>query len=107
MSSLFGPDSQFDIEHILPWSRSYDDSFRNKTLCDKTFNRQFKKNLTPFEYAKTLSETAREDFFAQARNLLPASKYWRFCQEVIDDDFVSRQLNDTRYVTKEACKLVK
>ena len=36
METLVGKDSQFDIEHIIPFSQSLDDSFVNKTLCDHT-----------------------------------------------------------------------
>ena len=43
---LYGKD--IHIEHIIPYSRSYDDSFRNKTLCDASAN-SAKNNRTPFE----------------------------------------------------------
>ena len=41
--------SQFDIEHIIPFSRSLDNSFANKTLSDVRENRDIKQNRTPFE----------------------------------------------------------
>ena len=41
--------NRFDIEHTIPFSRSLDDSFNNKTLCEATENRNVKKNRTPYE----------------------------------------------------------
>ncbi|MFT3810520.1 MAG: type II CRISPR RNA-guided endonuclease Cas9 [Micropepsaceae bacterium] len=38
-----------EVDHILPWSRSGDDSFINKTLCTAKANRD-KKGRTPFEW---------------------------------------------------------
>jgi CRISPR-associated endonuclease Csn1 len=37
------------IDHILPWSRTFDNSLNNKVLCLKVEN-QNKTNQTPFEY---------------------------------------------------------
>jgi CRISPR-associated endonuclease Csn1 len=37
-----------DIDHILPYSRTLDDSFANKTLCLKEANRE-KRDQTPYE----------------------------------------------------------
>lgn len=38
-----------DVDHIIPYSRSLDDSFNNKVLCLSSENRM-KGNKTPFEY---------------------------------------------------------
>ena len=35
--------NHFDIEHTIPFSRSLDDSFINKTLCEATENKNVKK----------------------------------------------------------------
>ena len=47
MAALFGPEPQFDIEHIIPFSLSMDNSFLNLTLCDVAENRSVKGNRTP------------------------------------------------------------
>jgi len=49
MDSLFASAPQFDIEHIIPYDRSLDNSFTNKTLCDVRENREVKRNRTPYE----------------------------------------------------------
>ncbi len=40
-------DGQWDIEHIIPRSRSGDDSLENKTLCEANYNRTVKKGNIP------------------------------------------------------------
>jgi len=46
---LFTDNPKYDIEHTLPRSKSYDDSQANKTLCEKTYNQQIKKQKLPVE----------------------------------------------------------
>ena len=47
-SKLF-EDGQIDIEHTIPFSISFDNSLKNKTVCDANYNRNIKKNKIPFE----------------------------------------------------------
>lgn len=99
-TQLFSGHSEVDIEHIIPYSRSLDDSYNNLTLCYADFNRKHKWNKTPYEYWQINSEWYQE---AKKRfEKLPKEKFVRFCQtEVNTDDFISRQLNDTRYTCQE------
>ncbi len=46
LTDLFG-DNNFDIEHTIPRSISFDDSLANQTICDAHYNRQIKKNSIP------------------------------------------------------------
>ncbi|MEM3373499.1 MAG: HNH endonuclease domain-containing protein [Candidatus Anstonellales archaeon] len=48
LSDLFNEDT-IDIEHTLPFSRSFDNSLTNKTVCFKEYNRKIKKNSIPAE----------------------------------------------------------
>lgn len=73
LSSFLGANPQFDIEHTLPRSRSWDNSQMNKTLCDKTFNQQTKGNKTPFELQMN-------------DEILPRIKHWKDKYEVIAND---------------------
>ncbi len=108
-AGLFGAEPEFDVEHILPRSRSLDNSFANKTLCETGENRRRKRNLTPFEaYA---SDPRRWDQILQRvrafRGDLAREKLRRFMlgpEEVSRqlEDFSSRQLNDTRFASR-AC----
>ena len=97
---LYGED--IHIEHIIPYSRSYDDSFRNKTLCDASAN-SAKNNRTPFEaytgeqYKQILARVA------QFKGPYAAYKLDLFKKEEIDEeDFMARNLNDTRYASRIA-----
>lgn len=95
---LFSP--EVDVEHILPYSRSLDDSYMNKTLCISAFNRQIKLNNTPFEIGK--GDPLDYAQMLQRIKPLPFPKRRRFEQKEINvDDFISRQLNDTRYICVE------
>ncbi|MCY4575205.1 MAG: type II CRISPR RNA-guided endonuclease Cas9 [Chloroflexi bacterium] len=101
---LFSP--AVDVEHIIPFSRSLDDSFRNKTLCMAEENRLHKRNRTPWE-AYGATESWQE---MVAR--VPARKRKWFQQK--DDEvkkllenFESRQLNDTRYISRDAKEYLK
>lgn len=44
----FGDDSEHQIDHIIPFNRSLDDSFANKVLCHTDCNRK-KGQMTPYE----------------------------------------------------------
>mgnify|MGYP003293818175 CR=1 FL=1 len=51
ITDLFGNTPQFDFEHTIPRSLSYDDSLENLTLCESSFNRTIKKQKIPYELA--------------------------------------------------------
>ncbi|MFN3529894.1 MAG: type II CRISPR RNA-guided endonuclease Cas9 [Bacteroidia bacterium] len=99
-------DGIWQIEHIIPYSISLDDSFMNKTLCYADENRR-KGNKTPFQFYGS-DETTWQEKKVLVKQLLcnraSYSKFLRFVDErdPIADDFLSRQLNDTRYMSKEA-----
>jgi len=96
-------DGSCDVDHILPFSRTLDDSFANRTLCLKEFNRQ-KTNKTPWE---TWGETPQwESIAANLKNLLP-NKAWRFAPDAMErfegeNDFSARALKDTQYLSRIA-----
>lgn len=99
---------EVQIEHIHPWSRSLNDSFNNKTLCYADENRR-KGDRTPFEFygSDELDWIARKEralkLFSDTKEYPNAyQKFKRFVQQKFDDDFSSRQLNDTRFISKEA-----
>ncbi len=100
-----------DVEHIVPYSRCFDDSFLNKTLCLATENRRVKRNKTPWE---AYGDSARWEEILQRVRGWPEGKSKRrklaaFAQEKVDalDDFVSRQLNDTGYISRASLAYLK
>ena len=91
------------IEHIIPYSRSVDDSFANKTLCINKLNAQ-KSNNTPYEafggtaeYLEML-ERVRHFKGAYAERKLELFEL----PKVEPAEFLERNLNDTRYASKLA-----
>lgn len=99
---------QVEIEHILPFSQTLDDSLNNKTVALRQANR-IKGNRTPWQ--------ARDDFSAQGwvivdmlarAELMPKNKRYRFgengyAQWLRDDKgFLARALNDTRHLSRVA-----
>lgn len=109
LNQLF--DGTIDIEHILPLSRSCDDSFANKTLCYHDYNRNVKKNRTPWE-CEHANGTNFEEIIERVKRFNNPEKLRRF--EMDDEDFEafceqfsSRQLNDTRYASRTAMAYLK
>lgn len=104
---LFGHD--IDVEHIIPFSRSVDDSFLNKTLCFADFNRARKRNGTPWECLKSdpaaWEAACSRMRSAVERNGMSPAKLKRFLLEgaALEEflgDFRARQLNETRYASR-------
>jgi CRISPR-associated endonuclease Csn1 len=104
LEALVGKHSQFDIEHIVPFSRSLDNSFLNKTLCHHEENREFKKNQTPFE-AYGSNEKRWPEIIARVKRFRGSAAYpklRKFQQKEMDADWVARMLQDTRYMSRLA-----
>lgn len=105
LNQLFG--GEVDVDHILPYSRTLDDSRSNKVVCTRTANAQ-KGNLTPAEACgRGIFDAHRlkEHVEALARSLkIDKRKASRFflddegMTKLYGDDFTERALNDTRYV---------
>lgn len=104
MDNLVGKDSQFDIEHIVPFSRSLDNSFVNKTVCEHKENRTMKRNQTPYEiYAA--NETRWNEILnrvSRFRGPVAHAKLQKFRQKEMADDWAARMLQDTRYMSRLA-----
>ena len=99
---------QVEIEHILPFSETLDDSLNNKTVALRQANR-IKGNRTPWQ--------AKDDFAAQGWSYegilnraeqMPKGKRYRFAEDGYqrwlkeDAGFLPRALNDTRHLSKVA-----
>jgi len=100
-----------EIEHILPFSKTLDDSMANKVLCLIEANRA-KRDRSPYDAFHTDPTIAGrkyvyDDILFRADNL-PANKRWRFHPDAMDcfnndeRDFLDRQLNETKYLSRIA-----
>ena len=112
LSKLFTP--AYEIEHVIPQSLYFDDSFSNKVICEAEVNklkdRQLgykfiaehhgeKVQLSQGEVVEILSVDAYEKFVKEnyANNRIKMKK---LLMESIPDEFIERQLNDSRYISK-------
>jgi CRISPR-associated endonuclease Csn1 len=101
-AALFSSTSPLDIEHIIPFSISFDDSFANKTICWAEENRNIKKNRAP---AQAYSPENLKPILKRVANFkgeYASEKLRRFQLDTFDGDFTQRQLSDTAYATKAA-----
>ena len=105
---------EYEIEHIIPQSRYFDDSLQNKVICEAEVNR-LKDRQLGYEFIKShhgevvtltggrtvtiLSVEAYESFVKKtyAGN---RAKMQKLLLDDIPDEFINRQLNDTRYISK-------
>ena len=92
-----------EIEHIIPFSRSLDDSMANTVLSMRAANRE-KGRKTPWEAWGTTDPDRYAQILARA-DMLPANKQWRFRENALErleeqGGFLGRQLNDTRYLSR-------
>lgn len=114
LGKLFTP--AYEIEHVIPQSVYFDDSFSNKVICESEVNK-LKGNalahpfirehqgetvtLTGGETVSILSVEDYEDFIrkhygSRADN----AKRQKLLADEIPEGFIQRQLNDSRYISK-------
>jgi len=106
-TALFGENLEFQVEHILPYSKSLDDSFMNKTLCCVKENR-LKGDKSPYEYYSGDTEKFEQLIQRVNKTAMPYWKKRKFWQKEINtDEIISRELNDTRYICREVVKYLK
>ncbi len=89
-----------DIDHIIPYSRSFDDSLNNKVLCLSDENRQ-KGNKIPYEYLNEKINWFEYSAWVESLNL-SSPKTTRILKKSYmanEEGFISRNLNDTRYMS--------
>ena len=104
-SELFS--AKFEIEHILPKSKTYDDSFNNKTISLREANRN-KGERSPFEaFGHSPKGYDWELIKARSQEIQSYGKRMKFthdAMEVFADEgkLLDRMLNDTRYMTRIA-----
>jgi len=103
---------EFDIEHIIPQAKLFDDSFSNKTLEARNVNIA-KSNSTAYDYVTTLGEDALSQYIARVEKLykdqkLSKTKYKNLLmkESEIPSDFLNRELRDSQYIAKKAREIL-
>lgn len=112
IEELFSRDGGYDVDHILPYSKTFDDSYRNKVLVKAAENRQ-KGNRTPYEYfIAEKGEAAWDAYEDRVRNYIrDYKKQLKLLKKSISEDevaeFKERNLSDTKYITRIIYNLVR
>lgn len=112
LSKLFTP--EFEIEHIIPQSRYFDDSYSNKVICEAAVNK-LKDRQLGLEFIKNHHGEKVQLGFGQIVEIFTEEDYQNFVKENyannhtkrnkllmedIPESFINRQMNDTRYISK-------
>ncbi len=114
LSELFS--DKYQIEHIIPQARYFDDSFNNKVICEANVNNLKDKKLG-CEFINEHGGEIVQLSNGKSVTLFTLEQYVEFVQKnyatkeqenkrnnllrtEIPEDFIHRQLNDTRYISK-------
>ena len=112
LSDLFT--AKYQIEHIIPQSRYFDNSLSNKIICESEVN-QLKDNKTAYEFIKNPQMNIVDLGQGKSVRLYNLEQYENHCNkyfkrnrsklkkllsEEIPEGFIERQLNDSRYISK-------
>lgn len=109
IARLFEP-GYADVDHIIPYSRCFDDSYQNKVLVLASENRQ-KGNRLPYEYFGQ-DEARWHGYEVRVENLIHNYRkrqklLKRRLTEEESTGFIDRNLKDTQYITRTVYNLIR
>ncbi|WP_294212928.1 type II CRISPR RNA-guided endonuclease Cas9 [uncultured Chryseobacterium sp.] len=105
---------EYEIEHIIPQSRYFDDSFSNKIICESAVNK-LKDNYIGLGFIKKFGGTIVECGSGKTVKVFSADEYEDFVKkhyannrgkrnklllEDVPEKMIERQMNDTCYISK-------
>lgn len=106
---------EFDIEHIIPRARLFDDSFSNKTLERRDINLE-KGDRTASDFVRDKwGETAHQEYLERLEKMcnqngqgISKAKYnkLKMSEKDIPDGFIERDLRNTQYIARKALGLL-
>ena len=97
------------IDHILPYSRTFDDSYFNKTLVFSKYNQE-KREQTPYEWFGKTSKWNQFKNYISSLNISDRKKdnyLLENLSEKIASAMRNQNLNDTKYISKYLVSFVK
>lgn len=108
LNRLFEP-GYVDVDHIIPYSRSFDDSYTNKVLVLSSENRQ-KRDRLPLEYMEGDVQKAEQFRVRVETTIRDYRKRQKLLKESISDEeekrFRERNLRDTQYITSAVYNII-
>ena len=112
LSRLFTSD--YEIEHVIPQSRYFDDSLTNKVVCEAQVNK-LKGNMLGYEFilkhhgevvplggGKVVKILEVDSYISHVEEVYKGNpvKKKKLLMDDIPAQFIERQLNDSRYISK-------
>lgn len=109
LSKLFSPERLYDIDHIIPKTRYFDDSLSNKVVAERHLNEE-KSNRTAWEYITQQNSKYRnkdgnleicsiEDYVSHISTIFYGKKKRNLLLEKIPMNPIERQIKDTQYIS--------
>lgn len=115
LSKLFDS-NQYEIEHILPKGLIKNDSFDNLVIAEWGVNKAKSRELGALFIAnrngkcehgnKTYQLLDYDSYVTHCKATFKGRKLKNLLATEIPDDFISRQINDTRYITRKITELL-
>jgi len=104
---------KFDIEHIIPKAKLFDDSFSNKTLSARKVNID-KGNETAYDFLKqNLDNLEFDQYLGRIERMfkgkkISRSKYNKLLMKLseIPEGFIERDLRNSQYIAKKAKQML-
>ncbi|MCR5152760.1 MAG: type II CRISPR RNA-guided endonuclease Cas9 [Prevotella sp.] len=118
LSKLFTP--AYEIEHIIPQSRYFDDSLSNKVICESELNK-LKDRMLGYEFITKHGGEIIPGNFGGEIPILDVEQYKEFIKlhysdnktkarkllmDDIPEEFIERQLNDSRYIARKTIEIL-
>ena len=113
LSKLFT--QEYEVEHIIPRSRFFDDSFANKTIVEASVNK-LKGDLTAYEFINQFGGSTvpgtklkiftLDEFKQHILSVFQGRKRGYFLRKEIPKDFINRQIQETRYISRKLGELL-
>ncbi len=103
----------FDIEHIIPKARLFNDSFANKTLEARSVNKD-KSDMTAYDFVlQTYGEEGAQNYKARVEELFKAKQISKAKRDFllmeesnIPADFLNRDLAESQYIARQAREML-
>ncbi len=117
---LFGTEKRVEIDHIIPRSRYYDDSYGNKVLVEAEFNAE-KKNRLAIQFIEECQNIEISLSDGSKRSVLDLESYQRTIDSMfsnkkkirhlklyeVPEGFIERQMNDTKYISRTVAQFLR
>ena len=104
--------SNVEVEHVIPRSLLFDDSFSNKVCACRKCNKE-KNNRTAYDYMKSKTTGEFEAYIERVNDLaerkkISKTKLAKLLMPVdkLPTDFIERQLKESQYIAKKAKEML-